>query len=203
MKVLIFIYFILLGSEFEDVKTLAEYTTSGIVQIETENGIGSGVIINTDGYIITNYHVIEESYMNNTLPQVINSEKKRYQVFEIVDIDEDLDLAILRTESLEEEISINISNPDEIVAGERIVVIGSPLGLQNYVTEGIISKYNTPIVFISAGVNPGNSGGAVLNMKGELVGIPTMQTEAQDMNYAICSRSIRYLLDLNKIKYNE
>ncbi len=113
-----------------------------------------------------------------------------------------MDIALIKTDPIETELPAIIVHPDSLKIGEDVICIGSPFGLQNYVTKGIISKYVTPYVFTSASINPGNSGGALINMNGELVGIPTMTLrESQNLNFAICPRTIRYFLEKNRIEY--
>lgn len=188
----------------EDISKLLEYATATVVQIITESSRGSGVIINLNGYVLTNYHVIEDYQYSPSSILILTNSKDKKKVYRIIDYDDDLDIALLRTEALELELPAIIVHPDSVKIGEDVVCIGSPFGFQNYVTKGIISKYTTPYIFTSASINPGNSGGALINMNGELVGMPTMTLrESQNLNFAICPRTIRYFLEKNKIDYNK
>jgi S1-C subfamily serine protease len=188
----------------QEIRKLLQLVMPSVVKIETDEGQGSGVIINSQGYIITNFHVIADSYEYPERITIKTNSKDEFTVKRIVDIDEDLDLAIIKTKTLEKEMPITIIDPDSIFIGDDVVCIGNPFGLEGYVTKGIISKYTTPFVFTSANINPGNSGGALVNINGELVGIPTFTlTNTQNLNVAVCAKSIRFLLDYNKILYNE
>jgi len=183
---------------------ILDFVMPSVVKIEAGNSIGSGVIVNLDGYIITNYHVIEEQVERKRNIKIITSDKKQFNVIKVIDYDDDLDLAILKTDAMPTQLACLIAHPDSIRAGQDVYAVGSPFGFQNYVTKGIVSKYTTPYLFTTATVNPGNSGGALVNTRAELYGLPTMSfTAAQSVSVAVCVRSVRYFLELNKVKYNE
>jgi len=139
---------------------------------------GSGVIISEDGYIVTNYHVVEES---DEIQVVLND--KRTFTTKLVGVDPGTDLALLKVESKSLPF-ISMGNSDELKIGEWVLAVGNPFNLTSTVTAGIVSakarninilrdqKY--PIesyVQTDAAVNKGNSGGALVNMYGELIGI--------------------------------
>ncbi|MCE5304300.1 MAG: trypsin-like peptidase domain-containing protein [Chloroherpetonaceae bacterium] len=188
-------------SEQYDVPGLIEHVIPSVVLIQTGSSIGSGVIISVDGYILTNYHVVQDANLSHTQINISTHNKDVYSAY-IISFDDDLDLCLLKTSYLENEVEIPIAYPDSIKVGEDVICIGNPFGVSEYVTKGIISKYNTPYIFTTASINPGNSGGAMINMKGELVGIPTMVLEnAQNFNIALCPRTIRYFLSKNHIKF--
>ena len=152
-----------------------------------QQGLGSGVVVSSDGYIITNNHVIAEADMINvrfmdgeTLPA------------EIVGADEKTDIAVLKVEA-DDLPMIQIGDSDELRVGEMVLAIGSPLSpnLAHSVTSGIVSAKGRSNVGLAdyedfiqtdAAINPGNSGGALINLDGELIGI----------NTAIASRSGGY-----------
>ncbi len=202
--VIISIFIIPFRISAEDISKLLEFATAMVVQIITPNSTGSGVIVNLNGFVLTNYHVIEDILHSPSSILILTNSEDKKRVTRIIDYDDDLDIAILSTESFDLEIPAIIVHPDSVKVGEDVICIGSPYGLQNYVTKGIISKYTTPYIFTSASINPGNSGGALINMNGELVGIPTMTLrESQNLNFAICPRAIRYFLGKNKIDYNK
>ena len=140
-------------------------------------GIGSGVIITSDGYIVTNNHVIDAS---NEIEVVLND--KRSFSAKIIGKDPSTDLALLKIEA--ENLSIiPYGNSDEIKIGEWVLAVGNPFNLTSTVTAGIISAKGRNInimqgqysiesfIQTDAAVNPGNSGGALVNIKGELVGV--------------------------------
>ncbi|TAE03142.1 MAG: Do family serine endopeptidase [Bacteroidetes bacterium] len=144
-------------------------------------GSGSGVIISEDGYIITNNHVIE----NSDKIEVILDDKRKFKAL-VVGTDPTTDLALIKVEA-QDLIAIEYGNSDEIKIGEWVLAIGNPFDLNSTVTAGIISaksrninilrnKENLTIesfIQTDAAVNPGNSGGALVNLKGELIGINT------------------------------
>jgi serine protease Do len=148
-------------------------------------GSGSGVIISEDGYIVTNNHVVEKA----DIIRVILNDNREYSA-KIIGTDPSTDIAVLKIE--EKELSpIAIGNSDEIQVGEWVLAVGNPFNLTSTVTAGIVSakgrsinimqrnrggKQIFPIesfIQTDAAVNPGNSGGALVNAKGELVGINT------------------------------
>ncbi|MBU8892743.1 MAG: Do family serine endopeptidase [Bacteroidales bacterium] len=140
---------------------------------------GSGVIISKDGYIVTNYHVVE----NSDEIQIILNDKRTFTA-EIVGSDPGTDLALLKVESTELPY-FSFGNSDVIKVGEWVLAVGNPFNLTSTVTAGIVSakarnihilsdQSNYPIesyIQTDAAVNKGNSGGALVNLKGELVGI--------------------------------
>ncbi|MGJ8745963.1 S1C family serine protease [Polaribacter sp.] len=140
-------------------------------------GTGSGVIISSDGYIVTNNHVID----NATALEITLNNKKKYAA-ELIGTDKENDIALLKIEADEELPYIPFSNSDEIKIGEWVLAVGNPYNLTSTVTAGIVSakgrdlEGNSAIdsfIQTDAAVNPGNSGGALVNTRGELVGINT------------------------------
>lgn len=142
-------------------------------------GAGSGVIISTDGYIITNNHVID----NASEIEVVLNDNRSYKA-NIVGTDENTDLAVLKIE--EENLAvINYGDSEGISIGEWVLAIGNPYEFRSTVTAGIVSAKGRNINILNgdyriesfiqtdAAVNPGNSGGALVNLNGELVGINT------------------------------
>jgi S1-C subfamily serine protease len=140
-------------------------------------GTGSGVIISPDGYIVTNNHVIDGA---NDLQITLNN-KKKYQA-ELIGSDETNDIALLKINVDEELPYTPFANSDTIKIGEWVLAVGNPYNLTSTVTAGIISAKGRDLegnrniesfIQTDAAVNPGNSGGALVNTKGELVGINT------------------------------
>lgn len=140
-------------------------------------GTGSGVIISTDGYIVTNNHVIANA---NELEITLNNRKK-YKA-ELIGADKDNDIALLKIDADVDLPSIPFANSDNLKIGEWVLAVGNPYNLTSTVTAGIVSakgrdlEGNTSIdsfIQTDAAVNPGNSGGALVNTRGELVGINT------------------------------
>lgn len=140
-----------------------------------QTGTGSGVIITPDGYIITNNHVIDKS---QKLSVTLNN-NKTYEA-EIVGADSTTDIALLKIEADEELPVVTFGDSDNAKIGEWVLAVGNPFNLTSTVTAGIISAKsrnlsNASQSFIQtdAAVNPGNSGGALVNTNGELIGINT------------------------------
>jgi len=141
-------------------------------------GTGSGVIISADGYIVTNNHVIKGA----TSIEITLNNRKKYEA-EVIGSDTDKDIALLKVDAGEDLPFIPFSNSDNVKVGEWVLAVGNPYNLTSTVTAGIVSakgrdlQGNKGIVdsFIQtdAAVNPGNSGGALVNTRGELVGINT------------------------------
>ncbi|WP_461614319.1 S1C family serine protease [Clostridium sp. Marseille-QA1073] len=150
-------------------------------QSELQEGIGSGFIFNEEGYVLTNYHVIEGA----SEVKVIFYDGKEVTA-KVVNYQEDADLAVVKiTEEVELPGVLEIGNSDELEVGEQVVAIGNPLGKEfsGSVTTGIISALNREIQFdggktlkliqTDTAINPGNSGGPLLNSKGQVIGINT------------------------------
>ena len=140
-------------------------------------GTGSGVIISADGYIVTNNHVIK----NATELEITLNNKKKY-IAELIGADVDNDIALLKINADEDLVYIPFANSDVVKVGEWVLAVGNPYNLTSTVTAGIVSakgrdlEGNSAIdsfIQTDAAVNPGNSGGALVNTRGELVGINT------------------------------
>jgi Do/DeqQ family serine protease len=146
---------------------------------EPVTGIGSGVIITADGYIVTNNHVIENSEKVS-----ITLNDKREFVAKLVGTDHSTDLALLKIET-EGLPYITFGNSDELKIGEWVLAVGNPFNISSTVTAGIVSAKGRSMAIIEdrnriesfiqtdASVNRGNSGGALVNLRGEMVGINT------------------------------
>ena len=140
-------------------------------------GTGSGVIISSDGYIVTNNHVIDGA---SDIEITLNNRKKLKA--ELIGTDSKNDIALLKIESTEPLPYIPFSDSDNLKIGEWVLAVGNPYNLTSTVTAGIVSakgrdlqgNYSTDsFIQTDAAVNPGNSGGALVNSRGELVGINT------------------------------
>jgi S1-C subfamily serine protease len=142
-------------------------------------GTGSGVIISPDGYVITNYHVIE----NSTEVIVTTNNNKEYTA-EIIGFDEITDIAVLKINSDINLDYIFFGDSDSTLIGEWVLAVGNPYNLNSTVTAGIVSsksrdlneydQKNQSFIQTDAAVNFGNSGGALVNIQGELIGINTL-----------------------------
>lgn len=134
-------------------------------------GVGSGFVISKDGYILTNNHVIADA--KDILVTLLDG--KEYKA-EVVGADERTDIALLKVDAKDLP-PLEIGNPADLKKGQWVMAIGSPFGLDSTVTVGIVSAINRdtgdylPFIQTDVAVNPGNSGGPLLNLQGEVVGV--------------------------------
>ena len=169
-------------------------------QIEME-GVGSGVIFQSDGYIVTNNHVIEgarEIIVSLTDGSTINGT--------LVGADEMTDIAVIKVDAKDLPVA-KFANSDEIMVGEPVVAIGNPMGLefQGTITVGVVSALNRTIdidytdrklnlIQTDAAISPGNSGGALVNYDSEVIGINSIKmakTEIEGLAFAIPSNTVQ------------
>lgn len=167
----------------------------------TAQGYGSGVIISADGLIVTNYHVIEDSDS-----VVVTTEGDKEYTVEVLGTDASLDLAVLKIDAKDLPY-VDIADSDQVKVGDLAVAIGNPLGSEfaDTVTDGIISGVDRKIssengdlslLQTNASINSGNSGGALLNGQGQLIGINSMKiqssgvTAVEGMGFAIPSNTV-------------
>jgi serine protease Do len=158
--------------------------SEAVVMVSSPAGMGSGFFINEDGYLITNYHVIEkETRVEVTVFQKgpDGFEKKKFTKVRIEAINPFVDLALLKVENLEgaKVKFVYLGDIERIKVGEKVFAIGNPLGLERTVTDGVISTKNRAfegLVYIQTNtdINPGNSGGPLFNLAGEVVGVTNM-----------------------------
>ncbi|MHC4160213.1 MAG: S1C family serine protease [Planctomycetota bacterium] len=158
--------------------------SEAVVKVASPAGMGSGFFINEQGYLITNYHVIErETKIEVTVFQKAENgfEKKKFKKVKIEAINPFVDLALLKVEDLEGTIVTYayLGDIERIRVGEEVFAIGNPLGLERTVTNGVISTTNRAfegLVYIqtNAAINPGNSGGPLFNLAGEVIGVTNM-----------------------------
>jgi serine protease Do len=137
------------------------------------NSLGSGFIISTDGYILTNAHVVEAADEIN----VKLNDKREFKA-KVIGSDKRTDIALIKIEATGLP-AVKFGDPNRLKVGEWVIAIGSPFGFENSVTAGIVSAKGrslpqenfVPFIQTDAAVNPGNSGGPLFNMRGEVVGI--------------------------------
>lgn len=177
------------------VRELVAQIGEAVVQVRNPGGLGSGFFLNDEGYLITNFHVIEgetqiavEVYHqeNGTL------ERKVYKQVRIVAMNKFHDLALLRVEDKDAPrfASVQLGETDNLAVGDGVFAIGSPLGLERTVTEGIVSTKTRQMqgelyMQTTAQINPGNSGGPLFNLRGEVVGVTNMKMFGDGLGFAI------------------
>lgn len=146
-------------------------------QSQEQIGTGSGVIISEDGYIVTNNHVVKDA----TEIEITLNNKKSYKA-KLIGTDSKMDVALLKINADEKLPYTAFANSDSVRIGEWVLAVGNPYNLTSTVTAGIISAKARNLdtsgiqsfIQTDAAVNPGNSGGALVNTRGELIGINTM-----------------------------
>jgi S1-C subfamily serine protease len=149
---------------------------NSVVTIKTDKGRGSGVIVTDDGHVVTNEHVIRGA----SRVKIISLDNNVYSA-KVVGIDAITDIALLKSNF--KGTAISFSDSSAVKIGDVVLAIGNPFGVGQTLTKGIISRTNSGHItenpldeFLQsdAAINPGNSGGAMVNIKGELIGINTM-----------------------------
>jgi len=189
-----------------DVQDLVKSIGEAVVQVRTPEGLGSGFFINADGYLITNFHVIEgETEISVEVYHQKDGQLDRetYKQVKIVAINKFHDLALLQIEdkSAPKFKFIMLGGSDALTVGDSVFAIGSPLGLERTVTQGIISTKTRELegelyLQTSAQINPGNSGGPLFNMAGEVVGVTNMKiTSGEGLGFAIPVELVKNFLD--------
>jgi S1-C subfamily serine protease len=159
-----------------------------IVEVKTDQGLGSGVIIKSSGYIVTNHHVVAGASSihvtlanGRTLPATVRG----------TDTLDDLAVVKVNASKLP---AATFGNSTQLQVGQTVLAIGNPLGVTHTVTDGIVSALNRTVsegqgngsianaIQTSAPINPGNSGGALINLAGQVVGIPTLTAVDPEFN---------------------
>jgi putative serine protease PepD len=157
--------------------TTLEYTW--FFEVVPRQGVGSGVVIDKEGHIVTNYHVIRDAEQL----EVTLYDKDKYEATR-VGIDPINDIAVLKIDSPEEKLyPVPLGSSDDLKVGQKVLAIGNPFGLDQTLTTGIISSLQRTlrtdfgliddVIQTDAAINPGNSGGPLLNRRGEVIGINT------------------------------
>lgn len=168
----------------------------------TKSGSGSAVIVKDKNLIVTNFHILSG---NNKIE--IITHKDTLKDPEIIGVDIDRDVLLLKLPHTDYEL-IQVGNSDDVKPGQKIYAIGNPMGLENTISEGLVSGIRDSVtdikmkfIQISASLSPGSSGGAVINSKGELIGISSMGfREGQNLNFAI---PINEVFDIHQTTYTD
>lgn len=186
-----------------------DFFDPGLDRRQKRTSLGSGVIIDGKrGFILTNAHVVTQS----DAISVALEDEREFQA-QIVGMDPDSDLAVLKIGNQEDLPAIEMGNSEDLMIGETVVAIGNPFGFSHTVTTGVISALNRSVrtddmvyhnfIQTDASINPGNSGGPLLNIHGDLIGINTaIYAKAQGIGFAIpINKAKRIVSDL--IQYGE
>lgn len=200
----------IIGKKFDILKATAGDDFSGVideviksvVSIRTDVSQGTGFIIASEGYIVTNAHVLTGGSRINS----ITYEQEIIET-EFIGVDAGLDIALLKISGSHD--FLKFGDSDDVEIGEKVIAIGNPLGLQFSVSEGIVSAVdrtgpNNLDVYIQtdAALNPGNSGGPLINKEGEVIGINNFKAGgSENIGFALESN---YIIDaINKIALEE
>lgn len=170
--------------------------------VKEQEGLGSGFIINEDGYVVTNYHVINGAQE----VKVIFSDGKEVNA-KVVNYDAERDIAVIKiTDDVKMPGIAQLGDSSTVKAGEEVIAIGNPLGKEfsSTVTKGIVSSPNRKMktengnvldyIQTDAAINPGNSGGPLINSKGEVIGINTAKKVGEDIE------GIGFAIPINEVK---
>lgn len=172
--------------------------SEAVVQVRTPVGLGSGFIIHPSGYIMTNEHVVAGEYMISVTQfrrGTAELEKVTFNKVHIVALDSKLDLALLKIDdpAATNLPTVPLGDTNTVTEGQTVFAIGSPLGLDRTVSQGIVSSRNRPMegqlyIQTTTQINPGNSGGPLFNLRGEVVGVSNMKAMIagiEGLNFAI------------------
>jgi len=194
------------GSDSEVLIRLVRKVQPAVVTVVTYdmNGaaadLGSGFFMDANGHLITNHHVLKGAYS----AEVKTHDGGKYPIERVVAENEEADIIKVRVAIPEKAAYWVDLTEEEPAIGERILVVGSPLGFAQTVSEGIVSAVrDLPVVGkvfqLSAPISPGSSGGPVVNMKGRVVGVVSFQAAmGQNLNFAVSSRGVINLKHLDK-----
>ena len=180
------------ASASADFSAVIEKSIPAVVTIKTDVSQGTGFIITDDGYIVTNAHIL----VGGREVFAVTSEQRTIQA-DFIGYDETLDIALLKIPG--DYNRLNLANSNNIQIGEKVIAIGNPLGLQFSVSEGIISAKDRPgpndleaYIQTDAALNPGNSGGPLINKDGKVVGINNFKVGgSESLGFALESDYIK------------
>ena len=184
-----------------DFSGIIENAVKGVVTIKTNKAQGTGFIITDDGYLVTNAHVMEGA----TNAGAITSDQEM-KTLTMIGYNTEMDIALLKISGNYD--SLKFDDSDNVKIGEKVIAIGNPLGLSFSVTEGIISAVNREVrgspgeyIQTDAALNPGNSGGPLINTDGRVIGINNFKIAGDSIGFALESNYI--INEVNKIAMEE
>ena len=179
----------------QDFSEIIEEVIPAIVSIKTNIGSGSGFFVRSNGYLVTNYHVIKGA----TAASVINSKGETFGV-RIVGYSKNADIAVLYINETGFKY-LNFVSSVGVKAGEKVIAVGSPIGSDYTVTQGIISAVDREIngnsyVQIDVPINPGNSGGPLINIEGEVIGMNTLKIPGYEgLGFALSADYVKNIVN--------
>ena len=190
------------------VQANVERVGGAVVLVQSPTGLGSGFIIHPDGYVVTNHHVVAGETELSVTRYVRGGgelERVRHQKIRIVATDPRVDLALLRiedTKGVDAFPTVPVGDSPGLEEGQSVFAIGSPLGLDRTVSQGIVSSRNRLVdgqlyIQTTTQINPGNSGGPLFNLRGEVIGVNNMKAMAvgvEGLNFAIPAAVLKNFL---------
>ena len=188
----------------EDLVSVVKAVSPSVVQIETSQALGSGVVFDAGGDVVTNAHVV-----GNATRFVVTLASGDSHPATAIGRDTANDLAVIRIAGARPR-PVTFADSSQVEVGDIALALGNPLGLRSSVTEGIVSAVGrsvpegdgvtlSSVIQTSAAINPGNSGGALVNLSGQVIGIPTLAaldpqmgaSEAPGIGFAIDGNTVR------------
>ncbi|MBU1252715.1 MAG: trypsin-like peptidase domain-containing protein [Nanoarchaeota archaeon] len=191
----------------EDFSEIIDVVIPSVITVRTDSAQGTGFIISSEGYIVTNAHVLADDQGNlATGIKAITSDQDIIDA-EFIGFDGILDIALLKISGSYD--ALELDNSDNIQIGERVIAVGNPLGLQFSVSQGIVSAVHRPginglkaYIQTDTPLNPGNSGGPLINKKGLVVGINNFKVSSGEaLGFALESNYIKDIV--NEISQRE
>jgi serine protease Do len=190
------------------VQANVERVGGAVVLVQSPTGLGSGFVIHPDGYVVTNHHVVAgetELSITRFVRAAGELERVRHQRVRIVASDPRTDLALLRIEDTRGVTAfpaVPVGDSFSLEEGQGVFAIGSPLGLDRTVSQGIVSSRNRLLdgqlyIQTTTQINPGNSGGPLFNLRGEVIGVNNMKAMAvgiEGLNFAIPASVLKNFL---------
>lgn len=183
-----------LKAQYQDFSDIIDSVVKSVVSVQTNTGEGSGFLIDSRGYIVTNNHVIDDA----TAGRIVTSDGKKHAV-RIVGSDVNADIAVLKIEG--DFPRLRFADSGNVRVGEKVIAVGSPGGLDFTVTQGIVSATNresrgNTYIQIDVPINPGNSGGPLVNANGRVIGVNTLKLAGfEGLGFAIVSNEVDDIVD--------
>ncbi len=189
------------------VSELVKEVGPATVQVRTPTGLGSGFLISSDGYVISNNHVISGDYKISIILYEQGAKELRKVTFEKVELLAQsplFDLALLKIHADREFPFVPLSEPNALEQGQEVFAVGSPLGLERTISQGIVSVRNRVVnsgmtlIQHTAQINPGNSGGPLFNRQGEVVGVNNLKIASaavEGIGFAIPTATVIHFIE--------
>ncbi|MCH8329715.1 MAG: trypsin-like peptidase domain-containing protein [Nanoarchaeota archaeon] len=180
----------------QDFTSIIEDVLQSVVSVGTDKGLGSGVVIDNRGFIVTNYHVVNDA----NIIRILTYSGDVYDAA-LIGYDDIVDVAVLKVDASLEK--LRFGDSDSVEVGERVIALGNPAGLSFTVTEGIVSAvhrkgFNNLEIYLQTDVpiNPGNSGGPLVNTNSRIIGINNFKIGGYEgLGFAIESNTVKQIVD--------